>query len=213
MRSIFNNIIRIIKENILLIFVLVVVLLVSAYAEGNDLDFTIDNQTDGGTFNSVQDGQDNDIDFDIVSMDNFIIDIDQIGNNNTLDIDVDGRTGLTKHQSKHVSEDFVNTTEKDKCDYHSSVAAPKRKKRAGTPTVTELHAETEEKGSYRVLRAEVKQDWHLPTGRTGEKRQKKQGAAADNDDSWLERGCRRRRRGYPNVTSSSSERRSLPKLY
>ena len=92
MRSIFNNIIRIIKENILLIFVLVVVLLVSAYAEGNDLDITIDNQTDGGTFNSVQDGQDNDIDFDIVSMDNFIIDIDQIGNNNTLDIDVDGRT-------------------------------------------------------------------------------------------------------------------------
>ena len=92
MRSIFNNIIRIIKENILLIFILVVVLLVSAYAEGNDLDFTIDNQTDGGTFNSVQDGQDNDIDFDIVSMDNFIIDIDQIGNNNTLDIDVDGRT-------------------------------------------------------------------------------------------------------------------------
>ena len=92
MRSIFNNIIRIIKENVLLIFVLVVVLLVSAYAEGNDLDFTIDNQTDGGTFNSVQDGQDNDIDFDIVSMYNFIIDIDQIGNNNTLDIDVDGRT-------------------------------------------------------------------------------------------------------------------------
>ena len=92
MRSIFNNIIRIIKENVLLIFVLVVVLFVSAYAEGNDLDFTIDNQTDGGTFNSVQDGLDNDIDFDIVSMDNFIIDIDQIGNNNTLDIDVDGRT-------------------------------------------------------------------------------------------------------------------------
>ena len=92
MRSVFNNIIRIIKENVLLIFVLVVVLLVSAYAEGNDLDFTIDNQTDGGTFNSVQDGQDNDIDFDIISMDNFIIDIDQIGNNNTLDIDVDGRT-------------------------------------------------------------------------------------------------------------------------
>ena len=92
MRSIFNNIIRIIKENVLLIFVLVFVLFVSAYAEGNDLDFTIDNQTDGGTFNSVQDGQDNDIDFDIISMDNFIIDIDQIGNNNTLDIDVDGRT-------------------------------------------------------------------------------------------------------------------------
>ena len=61
-----------------------------AYA--NDLDFTIDNQTDGGTFNSLQDGEDNNIDFDIISMDNFIIDIDQIGNNNTLDIDVDGRT-------------------------------------------------------------------------------------------------------------------------
>ena len=92
MRSIFNNIIRIIKENIILIFILVVVLFLSVYAEGNDLNFTIDNQTDGGTFNSVQDGQDNDIDFDIISMDNFIIDIDQIGNNNTLDIDVDGRT-------------------------------------------------------------------------------------------------------------------------
>ena len=44
------------------------------------------------TFNSFQDGQDNDIDFDIVSMDEFIIDIDQVGNNNTLNIDVDGRT-------------------------------------------------------------------------------------------------------------------------
>ena len=53
---------------------------------------TIDNLTDGGTFNSVQDGQDNDIDFDIVSMDNFIIDIDQVGNYNSLDINVDGRT-------------------------------------------------------------------------------------------------------------------------
>ena len=53
---------------------------------------TIDNLTDGGTFNSVQDGQDNDIDFDIVSMDNFTIDIDQVGNYNSLDIDVDGRT-------------------------------------------------------------------------------------------------------------------------
>ena len=71
MRSIFNNIIRVIKENMILISVLVVVLFVSAYAEGNDLNFTIDNQTDGGTFNSVQDGQDNDIDFDIISMDCF----------------------------------------------------------------------------------------------------------------------------------------------
>ena len=61
-----------------------------AYA--NDLDFTIDNQTDGGTFNSLQDGEDNNIDFDIISMDGFIIDIDQVGNDNTLDITVDGRT-------------------------------------------------------------------------------------------------------------------------
>ena len=58
----------------------------------NDLDFTIDNLTDGGTWNSVQDGIDNNIDFDIVSMDGFIIDIDQLGNNNTIDVDVDGRT-------------------------------------------------------------------------------------------------------------------------
>ena len=57
-----------------------------------DLNMTIDNLTDGGTFNSLQDGQDNDIDFDIVSMDNFTIDIDQVGNYNSLDIDVDGRT-------------------------------------------------------------------------------------------------------------------------
>ena len=28
---------------------------------------------------------------------------------------VDGRTGLTKDQSKHISEDFVNTTAKDRC--------------------------------------------------------------------------------------------------
>ena len=49
-------------------------------------------------------------------------------------------------------------------------AAPKRKKRAGTPTVTELHAETEEKGADRDLRAGAKQDGCLPTGRAGEKR-------------------------------------------
>ena len=53
---------------------------------------TIDNQTDEGTFNSFQDGQNNDIEFDIISMDGFIIDIDQVGNNNSLDITVDGRT-------------------------------------------------------------------------------------------------------------------------
>ena len=60
--------------------------------KANDLNLTIDSNTDEGTFNSFQDGQDNDIDFDIVSMDEFIIDIDQVGNNNTLNIDVDGRT-------------------------------------------------------------------------------------------------------------------------
>ena len=80
------------KDNIILIFVLTSILFVSTLAEGNDLNFTIDNQTDGGTFNSLQDGEDNDIDFDIVSMDGFIIDIDQVGNDNTLDVDVDGRT-------------------------------------------------------------------------------------------------------------------------
>ena len=76
-------------------FLLAAVLLISIKVQplkANDLNLTIDSNTDEGTFNSFQDGQDNDIDFDIVSMDNFIIDIDQIGNNNTLDIDVDGRT-------------------------------------------------------------------------------------------------------------------------
>ena len=44
------------------------------------------------TFDVLQDGEDNNIDFDIISMDGFIIDIDQVGNDNTLDITVDGRT-------------------------------------------------------------------------------------------------------------------------
>ena len=61
-----------------------------AYA--NDLDFTIDNQTDGGTFNSLQDGEDNNIDLDITSMDNFIISFSQIGTDHSIDLDVDGRT-------------------------------------------------------------------------------------------------------------------------
>ena len=86
---------KLLKENMMLIFLLVVVLLVSIKVpplRANDLNLTIDSNTDEGTFNSFQDGQDNDIDFDIVSMDEFIIDIDQVGNNNTLNIDVDGRT-------------------------------------------------------------------------------------------------------------------------
>ncbi len=40
MKLLFNNLIRIIKDNLLLIFLLSVVLLVSAYAEVNDFDLT-----------------------------------------------------------------------------------------------------------------------------------------------------------------------------
>ena len=76
----------------MLLFLLLMILFISTDLKANDLNLTIDSNTDQGTFNSFQDGQDNDIDFDIVSMDEFIIDIDQVGNNNTLNIDVDGRT-------------------------------------------------------------------------------------------------------------------------
>jgi len=92
MKSLFNNLIRLTKENAILIFVLTMILFVSTLAEGNDLDLTIDNQTDGGSLDIIQDGENNDIDFDIVSMDGFIIDIDQVGNGNSLDVNVDGRT-------------------------------------------------------------------------------------------------------------------------
>ena len=92
MRSLFNSLIRLIKENIILIFVLLVIIFVSTMAEGNDLNLTIDNLTDGGSLDIVQDGENNDIDFDIVSMDGFIIDIDQVGDGNSLDVNVDGRT-------------------------------------------------------------------------------------------------------------------------
>ena len=92
MRSLFNNLIRLTKENAILIFVLTMILFVSTLAEGNDLDLTIDNQTDGGSLDIIQDGENNDIDLDIVSMDGFIIDIDQVGNGNSLNVDVDGRT-------------------------------------------------------------------------------------------------------------------------
>ncbi len=84
---------KILKESSLLIFLLTFILVVSiATAEANDLDLTIDNQTTGGSLDIVQDGQNNDIDLDIVSMDGFIIDIDQVGNSNSLDVNVDGRT-------------------------------------------------------------------------------------------------------------------------
>jgi len=92
MKSLFNNLIRLTKENAILIFVLTMILFVSTLAEGNDLDLTIDNQTDGGSLDIIQDGENNDIDFDIVSMDGFIIELNQIGDGNSLDVNVDGRT-------------------------------------------------------------------------------------------------------------------------
>ena len=88
-------IVKIIKENLLLLFLTAFLLILSAVTSpvrSNDLDLTIDNLTDGGSLDIVQDGENNDIDFDIVSMDGFIIDIDQVGNSNSLDVNVDGRT-------------------------------------------------------------------------------------------------------------------------
>jgi len=88
-------IVKIIKENLLLLFLTAFLLTLSAVTSpvrSNDLDLTIDNLTDGGSLDIVQDGQNNDIDLDIVSMDGFIIDIDQVGNGNSLNVDVDGRT-------------------------------------------------------------------------------------------------------------------------
>ncbi len=92
MKSLFNNLIRLTKENAILIFVLTMILFVSTLAEGNDLTITFDNQTDGGSLDVTQDGEDNNIDFDIVSMDGFIIELNQIGDNNSIDVNVDGRT-------------------------------------------------------------------------------------------------------------------------
>ena len=92
MRSLFNNLIRLTKELSMLIFLITMILFVSTLAEGNDLNLTIDNLTDGGSLDIVQDGENNDIDLDIVSMDGFIIDIDQVGDGNVLNVDVDGRT-------------------------------------------------------------------------------------------------------------------------
>ena len=40
----------------------------------------------------MQDGEDNNIDLDITSMDNFIISFSQIGTDHSIDLDVDGRT-------------------------------------------------------------------------------------------------------------------------
>jgi len=85
-------IVKILKENLLLLFLMVFLLTLSSVTWSNDLNLTIDNLTDGGSLDIVQDGQNNDIDLDIVSMDGFIIDIDQVGNGNVLNVDVDGRT-------------------------------------------------------------------------------------------------------------------------
>ena len=69
----------------------VLLLLLSFSVHANDVTVTVIT-SEGGTFDVLQDGEDNDIDFDIQSMDNFVINLDQIGDNNAIDIDVDGRT-------------------------------------------------------------------------------------------------------------------------
>ena len=69
----------------------VLLLLLSFSVYANDVTVTVIT-SEGGTFNVLQDGEDNDVDFDIQSMNGFNIDLDQIGDNNVIDIDVDGRT-------------------------------------------------------------------------------------------------------------------------
>ena len=54
----------------------------------------------------------------VVSDVRFEIEYDWIKNNGGDVIYVGGRTGLTKNQSKHVSESFVNTTAKERCDFY-----------------------------------------------------------------------------------------------
>ena len=69
----------------------ILLLLLSFSVYANDLTVTVIT-SEGGTFNVLQDGEDNDVDFDIQSMNGFNINLDQIGDNNAIDIDVDGRT-------------------------------------------------------------------------------------------------------------------------
>ena len=69
----------------------ILLLLLSFSVYANDVTVTVIT-SEGGTFNVLQDGEDNDVDFDIQSMDGFNINLDQIGDNNVIDIDVDGRT-------------------------------------------------------------------------------------------------------------------------
>ena len=69
----------------------ILLLLLSFSVYANDVTVTVIT-SEGGTFNVLQDGEDNDVDFDIQSMDGFNINLDQIGDNNVIDVDVDGRT-------------------------------------------------------------------------------------------------------------------------
>ena len=69
----------------------ILLLLLSFSVYANDVTVTVIT-SEGGTFNVLQDGEDNDVDFDIQSMNGFNINLDQIGDNNAIDIDVDGRT-------------------------------------------------------------------------------------------------------------------------
>tara|TARA_B100001175_G_scaffold146241_1_gene124042 strand:+ start:107 stop:448 length:342 start_codon:yes stop_codon:yes gene_type:complete len=69
----------------------ILLLLLSFSVYANDVTVTVIT-SEGGTFNVLQDGEDNDVDFDIQSMDGFNINLDQIGDNNAIDVDVDGRT-------------------------------------------------------------------------------------------------------------------------
>tara|TARA_B100000925_G_scaffold180486_1_gene136187 strand:+ start:262 stop:615 length:354 start_codon:yes stop_codon:yes gene_type:complete len=77
---------------------IIIVLLILLWAQttnpalANDFDLTIGGGTDGGDLDIVQDGEDNNIDLDITSMDNFIISFSQVGTDHSIDLDVDGRT-------------------------------------------------------------------------------------------------------------------------
>ena len=80
-------------------------LLLSFSVYANDVTVTVIT-SEGGTFNVLQDGEDNDVDFDIQSMNGFNIDLDQIGDNNVIDIDVDGRT--SNGSSMHINQSGNN---------------------------------------------------------------------------------------------------------
>lgn len=53
----------------------------------------------------------------VVSDVRFEIEYDWIEEQNGIMIYVEGRTGLTKNESEHISEQFVNTTAKSACDH------------------------------------------------------------------------------------------------